>query len=113
VALRRSLPNTAIDTACRRFRVLGEPMRIRLLERLRCGEATVTELTQAPGGSGQNVSKHLSVLLEAGIIDRRKQGTASIYRISDETVFELYEWVWESIEREAAALGELIAAAQP
>lgn len=50
-----------------RFRVLGEPMRIRLLDALRAGTATVGELQRATGCSQQNVSKHLGVLLRADL----------------------------------------------
>ena len=53
-------------------------MRIALLDRLRDGEATVGELTEATGASQQNVSKHLGVLLNAGIVSRTKRGTSSV-----------------------------------
>ena len=76
-ALPHPLPDALVELIARRFRVLGEPMRIRLLDRLRDGEATVQELTEALGASQQNVSKHLGVLLDAGIVGRRKDGTRS------------------------------------
>jgi DNA-binding transcriptional ArsR family regulator len=103
------LPDPVVELIAQRFRVLGEPVRIRLLERLRRGEATVTELTAVIGASQQNVSKHLGVLLEAGIVARRKQGTASLYRIEDEAVFDLCEQVCGSIERRLSELGGLLA----
>ena len=71
-----------------------------LLDRLRDGEATVTELTQATGASQQNVSKHLGVLLSAGIVSRSKRGTSSLYAIADEGVYELCELVCGSIRRQ-------------
>ena len=110
MALAHPLPDPVVDLIARRFRVLGEPLRIRLLERLRLGEATVTELTEATGASQQNVSKHLGVLLEAGIVSRRKQGTASVYVIKDDGVFDLCEQVCGSLERRLSELGGLIAA---
>jgi DNA-binding transcriptional ArsR family regulator len=113
MALTHPLPDPVVELIAKRFRVLGDPTRIRLLERLRRGEATVTELTFVTGSSQQNVSKHLGVLLEAGIVARRKQGTASLYRISDEAVFELCEQVCGAIERHLSELGELVAAARP
>ena len=85
------LPNDLAELIARRFRVIGEPMRIRLLDRLRDGEATVTELTEALGASQQNVSKHLAVLAEAGILGRRKDGNRVYYRVVDEGVFALCE----------------------
>jgi DNA-binding transcriptional ArsR family regulator len=92
----------------RRFRVLGEPMRIRLLDRLRDGEATVRELTDALDASQQNVSKHLQVLLEAGIVGRRKKGNHAYYAIVDEGVFALCEQVCGSLERQLAELHALV-----
>ena len=55
------LPEPLIELVAQRFRVLGEPMRIRLLDQLREGDATVGELQQALGASQQNVSKHLAI----------------------------------------------------
>ena len=63
------LPEPLIELVAQRFRVLGEPMRIKLLDRLREGDATVGELQQALAASQQNVSKHLGILHAEG--DRR------------------------------------------
>jgi DNA-binding transcriptional ArsR family regulator len=68
------LPDPLIELVAQRFRVLGEPMRIKLLDRLREGDATVGELQEALGASQQNVSKHLGILLSAGMVARTKQG---------------------------------------
>ena len=81
------------DLIAERFRVLGEPMRIRLLDALRDAPASVQELQQSTGASQQNVSKHLSVLLRSGMVSRRKVGTFSLYAIADEGVFDLCEQV--------------------
>ena len=102
------LPDPLVEIIARRFRVLGEPMRIKLLDRLRDGEASVHELTEATGGSQQNVSKHLGVLLDAGIVGRRKDGNVSRYRITDGTVFALCEEVCGSVARQLAELNELL-----
>jgi DNA-binding transcriptional ArsR family regulator len=110
--LSHPLPEEVVDVVARRFRALGEPIRIRLLERLREGEASVTELAALSDTTPQNVSKHLGVLLQNGIVTRRKQGTASYYRIADEVVFSLCEQVCGSIDRELASLGELISASR-
>ena len=104
MALSHPLPEPVVELIAERFRVLGDPTRIRLLERLRSGEATVKELLGVTGASQQNVSKHLGVLRAAGMVERRKQGTASLYRISDHAVFELCEQVCGSIERRLAEL---------
>jgi DNA-binding transcriptional ArsR family regulator len=109
MALPHPLPEPLVDIIARRFRALSEPMRIRLLDRLRDGEASVHELTEATGASQQNVSKHLAVLLEAGVVGRRKEGTLSLYRITDEAVFSLCETVCGSVQRQLAELGALLA----
>jgi DNA-binding transcriptional ArsR family regulator len=108
MALSHPLPDQVVELLAQRFRVLGDPTRIRLLERLRRSEATVTELASVTGSSQQNVSKHLGILREAGIVERRKQGTASLYRISDHTIFELCEQVCGSLERRLSELGGLL-----
>jgi DNA-binding transcriptional ArsR family regulator len=102
------LPEPLVEVIARRFRVLGEPTRITLLDLLRDGEASVHELTAATGASQQNVSKHLGVLLEAGIVGRRKEGTLSLYRIADDDVFELCEIVCGSLQRQLAELRALL-----
>jgi DNA-binding transcriptional ArsR family regulator len=95
----------------RRFRVLGEPMRVKLLDRLREGEASVNELTDALGASQQNVSRHLAVLADAGLLGRRKAGTHVYYAIADEDVFALCEQVCGSLERQVRTLNELVSGA--
>ena len=107
--LPQPLPDDLVELIARRFRVLGEPMRIKLLDRLRTGEASVNELTDALGASQQNVSKHLTVLADVGIIGRRKQGTHVYYRIADESVFALCDQVCGSVEQQLRALSEVVA----
>jgi DNA-binding transcriptional ArsR family regulator len=92
----------------RRFRVLAEPMRIRLLDRLRDGEATVGELSDELDASQQNVSKHLAVLADAGMLGRRKDGNRVFYRITDESVFALCEQVCDAAQQQLRALQELV-----
>jgi DNA-binding transcriptional ArsR family regulator len=102
------LPEPLIDVVAQRFRVLGEPMRIKLLDRLRDGDATVTELQQALGASQQNVSKHLGVLHAAGMVSRTKAGTHARYAISDPSVFELCEQVCGGLRRQITELDSLL-----
>jgi len=98
------LPDRLTDLIAQRFRVLGEPMRIKLLDHLRDGDATVQELQQATGASQQNVSKHLGVLLAAGLVSRTRDGNHSRYAIADESVFELCNQVCGGIRRQIGAL---------
>ena len=87
---------------------MGEPTRIRLLDRLRDGEATVGELSEALDASQQNVSKHLSVLTDVGILGRRRDGNHVLYRIVDESVLTLCETVCGSLEQQLQSLTSLI-----
>jgi DNA-binding transcriptional ArsR family regulator len=112
MALTHPLPDPVVELIARRFRVLGEPMRIRLLERLLEGEASVQELLEVTSSSQQNVSKHLGVLLQAGIVARRKQGTSVYFSVADESVFALCEQVCGSVERQLTSLGDLLAASR-
>lgn len=83
-------------------------MRIRLLDRLRDGEATVSDLAEALSASQQNVSKHLGVLADVGIVGRRKDGNHVHYRIVDEGVFTLCDQVCGSVQKHLSALGALV-----
>ena len=109
-AIPHPLSEPLVDLIARRFRVLGEPTRIRLLDLLREHDATVTELHEALGASQQNVSKHLGVLLQAGIVRRTKQGTSARYAIADDGVFALCEHVCGGLRRQLTELDALLPA---
>ena len=111
MTLPRPLPDPLVEQIALRFRVIGEPMRIRLLDRLRDGEATVLELTNALGTTQQNASKHLAVLHSEGIVARRREGNHVFYAIADESVLELCESVCGSLRRQLAELEGLLAGA--
>ena len=106
------LPEPLVELIAQRFRVLGEPMRIKLLDRLRDGEATVGELQEATRASQQNVSKHLGILLQAGMVSRTKRGTLACYAISDESVFELCEQVCGGLRRQLSELDAVLEGAE-
>jgi DNA-binding transcriptional ArsR family regulator len=108
MTLPHPLPDDLVELIARRFRVIGEPMRIRLLDCLRTGEATVGELAEAVTASQQNVSKHLGVLADVGIVGRRKQGNHVYYRVVDEGVFALCEEVCGSLQQQLRTLSELV-----
>ncbi len=108
MTLPHPLPEELVELIARRFRVLGEPLRLRLLDLLRAGEATVNELAETLSASQQNVSKHLQLLAEAGIVGRHKQGNQVHYRIVDEGVFRLCEQVCGSVQAQLAELSALL-----
>ncbi len=102
----------AAELIARRFRALSDPTRLRILDRLReREEASVGELTEALDGTQQNISKHLGALHSEGFVSRRKQGTSSLYRISDPGVLELCEKVCAGIEVQLAEIGAAISGA--
>lgn len=94
------LSTTTAAAIAERFKALGEPMRLRLLQALRGGECSVGALADQTGGGQANVSKHLQVLLQQGYVARRKEGTTSWYRITDPQVFKMCELVCGALEEE-------------
>ena len=105
------LPEPLIELVAQRFRVLGEPMRIKLLDHLRDGDATVGELQSALGATQQNVSKHLSILHGAGMVARIKEGNHVRYSITDPSVFELCDQVCGGVRRQLGELEAILPAA--
>lgn len=105
------IPPELAELIAERFRVIGDPTRIRILDQLRKGELSVGEITARLGTSQQNVSKHLGVLHRAGIVARRKQGTSSLYVISDETIYDLCEQVCGGLQDRLAELSEMVGGA--
>lgn len=103
------LSDPLIELIAERFRIIGEPMRIKLLDSLRAGPATVRTLVEATGATQPNVSKHLAVLHQAGIVSREKDGNFVRYAISDPSVFELCEQVCGGLERHLTALDSTLA----
>jgi DNA-binding transcriptional ArsR family regulator len=84
-----ALSDKMLDLIAQRFRTLGEPCRLRLLQTLETGEKTVGDLVQALDGNQPNISKHLQILHEAGLVSRRREATSIIYSISDPMVFRI------------------------
>jgi DNA-binding transcriptional ArsR family regulator len=85
----RTLTPELLELIAARFRVLAEPTRLQLLEALRGGAKTVTELMVETGLRQANVSKHLQVLYAAGFVDRQKVGLHVYYRVTDAAIFDL------------------------
>ena len=108
MALPHPLPDELVELIARRFRAVGDPTRIRLLDQLREGEQTVNELAARLGAGQQNVSKHLTVLADAGVLGRRKDGTHVYYRIVDDGVLGLCEDVCGSLEHRLGSLALLV-----
>jgi DNA-binding transcriptional ArsR family regulator len=84
-----TVPTEVVQQVASYFSILSEPMRLRILNLLHDGEKCVQELVEATQTSQANVSKHLKVMLQAGILDRRTEGTSAYYSVSDELIFDL------------------------
>ncbi|GAB4188809.1 MAG: metalloregulator ArsR/SmtB family transcription factor [Coleofasciculaceae cyanobacterium] len=84
-----TVPQEVVQQVAEYFSILSEPMRLRILNLLREGEKCVQELVEATATSQANVSKHLKVMLQAGILSRRSEGTSAYYKVEDELIFEL------------------------
>jgi DNA-binding transcriptional ArsR family regulator len=102
------LPDDLVELIARRFRVLCEPSRIKLLDHLRDGEQSVNDLAAHLGAGQQNVSKHLAVLADAGILARRKDGNHVYYRIVDDSVLGLCDQVCGSLEQQLQTLALIV-----
>jgi DNA-binding transcriptional ArsR family regulator len=103
-----ALPDEMVEAVARRFRLLGEPARLRLLQLLEPGEHTVNELAEKLQGNQANISRHLTAMHEAGLLKRRPDGTSVYYSIADPIVFQLCDLVCKSTrEQIRAQLGAL------
>ena len=100
------MPRSAevLERVAIRFRALGEPARLALLNEMHDGERTVTDLVEATGFSQANISRHLGVLHAAGLVSRRREGSWVHYGLADEGVLALCDLVCGRVEREVGAL---------
>jgi DNA-binding transcriptional ArsR family regulator len=103
----------ALQLVAARFKVLADPMRLRLLHALEGGERSVNELAVAAEASQPNVSKHLKTLQEAGFVTRRQEGNTAYYSIADETVFELCDLVCSGLRQRLAAQASALTETTP
>lgn len=95
------VPHIMIERAARRFKLLGEPVRLELLNHLNTnGEMTVQQLVKATGYQQANVSKHLGQMAEEGLVVRRKKGLFSYYNIGDPTLSAMCMLVCSKIKEE-------------
>lgn len=92
------LSDAALEMVAQRFKLLSEPTRLRLLQFLMDGEKNVTELVQATSTTQANISKHLSILADGGLVTRRKVGINTLYRIADPSLMTLCDLVCRSLQ---------------
>lgn len=109
---RAPLSDRARELMAVRFRALGEPMRLKILERLFRSPASVGEILDTVGGTQANVSKHLAVLRTGKLVRGRKDGNRTVYSISDPALERLCAVVCEAVSRDARAEAKAVAGAE-
>lgn len=96
----KKMTDATFDQLAQRFRVLSDPMRLRILHSLGSDELSVSAIVERTGGSQSNISKHLSTLLANGLVSRRREGTSALYSVADRSIFDLCDQVCGGIERD-------------
>jgi ArsR family transcriptional regulator len=102
MATRPPLSERALELVARRFAVLSDPMRLRLVHALFEGEKNVNALVEEIGGTQPNISRHLQTLTQAHVLARRKDGLQVFYSIADPSIFKLCDLVCGSLEKQLA-----------
>ncbi|ASP39755.1 transcriptional regulator [Bacterioplanes sanyensis] len=101
-----------LELIAQRFRLLADPMRLKILHQLQQGERSVTELVAATGASQPNVSKHLSTLRSHGMVKRRQQGNLAYFSIGAPFIFDLCNTVCDGMRSEWEQKQRLLGAGQ-
>ncbi len=101
------LSDEVLEMVASRFRCLGEPIRLKIIRALEMEEANVGQLVEMLHATQANVSKHLKVLVDAGILSRRPQGTSAFYSIADPVVITLCEIVCDALAEKLRSQAEV------
>lgn len=96
-----ALSPALLALVAQRFQALGEPARLEILQALREGERTVTEVAAATGLRQANLSKHLQLLHRLGLVARRREGPYVRYRLADAAVVRLCDIMCGRVAAEA------------
>lgn len=94
----QKMSTEAVSVVAARFKVLSEPLRLHILQFLENGESSVGSITNGVNSTQPNVSKHLKMLQDKGLVAKRQAGNTVYYRIADDTVFELCDVVCGSLK---------------
>lgn len=98
--MQETMSDQMLELIAQRFRLLSDPMRLKILHQLRDGERSVSELVAATGASQPNVSKHLSTLRSHGLVKRRQDGNMAYFSIGAAFIFEVCNTVCDSMKEE-------------
>lgn len=96
-----AIPDDFLDLMADKFRMLSDSTRLAILRALMRGERNVTQVVEETGRNQANVSKHLKMLADAGLVARRKEGLQVFYRLDDPLVERLCRMVCETIVQQA------------
>ena len=107
---RQTLTPELLRLVADQFKVLAEPARLEILNALRDGEMTVSELVETTGLGQANLSKHLQMLLAHGFVLRRKEGLFAHYSLADRDVFKLCDLVCGRLASESAVRRKVVVA---
>lgn len=99
----QGFPDLLLEEIAARFRLLGEPLRLKVLAALIAGERNVGELVALTGAGQANISKHLAALTQGGLVNRRKVGTSSYYALADPSIVTLCDVVCADVQQRFAA----------
>lgn len=100
---------TLQDYKAELFRTLANPVRIRILEALRvAGSLTVGEIHQRVGAEPSNVSQHLSIMRNRGVVVARREGTSMWYSVSEPELFNLLDVARIIFERQLDARAKIL-----
>ena len=97
-----TLPEGPLVLVAARFRALGDPSRLKIVNRMMNGERSVQELLEETGLTQTNLSRHLGILRQQGIVERRSEGNRALYRIADPTMVDVCEAVCGSLADQLA-----------
>jgi DNA-binding transcriptional ArsR family regulator len=107
VTERRRIPEGLLVEVVEQLRVMGQVVRLRLIERLGAGDATPHELADELGLTQQNVSKHLQILYKSGLVRRQREGTMVIYALVDTETLVLFDGIVAGVAAQIAQLSRL------
>lgn len=102
------LSDQALEIIAHRFKLLSEPTRLRILQLLMDGEKSVNELVNAMHTTQANVSKHLGILADGGLVARRKEGVSTFYRIADPSLTSLCTMVCASLQERSEEISLIL-----
>jgi DNA-binding transcriptional ArsR family regulator len=107
------LPSQALEQVAAYFQALSEPTRLQILNLLRQQERSVGELAQLCGYSSANISRHLALLAQHGLVSRETRGNSAFFRIADPAVYQLCDLVCGNIARQFERVAATQAAFAP